>query len=178
MSPRTELAATMAAAADHLLAGLDDARRAAATWPFPADDERTVWFYTPTDHHGLALADMTGDQQRRTHRLLATGLSTPGYVTVATIMGLENVLDHVEGWQADFGRDRGRDPHLYWLAIFGTPDSERSWGWRFGGHHVSVNITIVAGEVVGTTPLFLGADPASAPLLGPHQPVLEAEHRL
>lgn len=27
---------------------------------------------------------------------------------------------------------------------------------------------MVGGEVVGSTPLFLGADPASAPLLGPH----------
>ena len=33
-------------------------------------------------------------------RLVASGLSTAGYVTVATIMGLENVLDHVEGFVA------------------------------------------------------------------------------
>ena len=48
-------------------------------------------------------------------RLVATGLSTPGYVTVATTMGLENVFDHAEGFVTLFDRERGRDPGLYYL---------------------------------------------------------------
>ncbi len=157
----------MAEAAVALVDGLDDRQRAAATWPFPATDERERWFYTPTDHGGLPLAAMTSAQHRLTHRLLATGLSTAGYVTVATIMGLENVLDFTEGWTSHFDRDRGRDPLLYWIAIFGEPGAD-AWGWRLGGHHLSVSHTVVGGEVVASTPLFFGADPASAPLLGPH----------
>jgi hypothetical protein len=39
-----------------------------------------------------------------------------------TIMGLENVLDQVENWQVEWGRERGRDPQLYWLKVFGDPD--------------------------------------------------------
>lgn len=39
---------------------------------------------------------------------------------------------------------------------------------RKGGHHISVNIRIVNGQVTSTTPCFLGSDPASTPLLGPH----------
>ena len=39
-------------------------------------------------------------------RLVATGLSTPGYVTVATTRGLENVLDHTEGFVTRFDRER------------------------------------------------------------------------
>ncbi len=162
------VAERMATAAQELLGALDAEQRAAATWPFPADDERTAWFYTPTDHHGLALADMTGGQQRLTHALVATGLSTAGYVTAAVIMGLENVLDHVEGWRADFGFDRGRDPQRYQVSVFGSPGPDGAWGWRFGGHHVSLNVTVVDGAVAATTPLFFGADPASSPLLGPH----------
>ncbi len=157
----------MAEAAVALVDGLDDRQRAAATWPFPATDERERWFYTPTDHGGLPLAAMTSAQHRLTHRLLATGLSTAGYVTAATIMGLENVLDFTEGWTSSFDRDRGRDPLLYWIAIFGEPGAD-AWGWRLGGHHLSVSHTVVGGEVVASTPLFFGADPASAPLLGPH----------
>ena len=174
---RRAWAERMAEAASRLLDSLDGEQRSAATWSFPAQNERTAWFYTPTDHHGLALADMTGTQQRRTHELVASGLSTPGYVTAAAIIGLENVLDQVEGWRADFGRDRGRDPQLYWVAVFGRPAPGGTWGWRFGGHHVSLNFTIVDGEVVGTTPLFFGADPASMPLLGPHphRPLAGAE---
>jgi len=54
------------------------------------------------------------------------------------------------------------------VRIFGEPSAEESWSWRIGGHHVSLNFTVVDGRVAGSTPLFLGADPASSPLLGPH----------
>ena len=107
-------------------------------------------------------------QQRLAMRLLATGLSRAGYVTAATIMGLENVLDELEGWRASFGHARGRDPARYYLRVFGTPGAD-TWSWRFGGHHVSVHHTLVGGELRAFTPCFLGADPASSPLLGPHR---------
>lgn len=42
-------------------------------------------------------------------RVLATGLSRPGYVTAATVIGLENVLDSLEGWSGGFGRDLARE---------------------------------------------------------------------
>jgi hypothetical protein len=98
-------------------------------------------------------------------RLVATGLSEAGYVTVATVIGLENVLDRLEGWTVDWGRERGRDPGLYWLRVFGDPGDD-AWGWRLGGHHVSLNNAILGGEAVTTTPCFIGADPATSPLLG------------
>ena len=167
MTARRDTAAHMADAASALLDGLDTDQRASATWPFPADEEREAWFYTPTDHGGLALTAMTSAQHRLTHRLLATGLSDAGYVTAATIMSLENILDFTEEWTSSFNRERGRDPLLYWIAIFGDPGSD-AWGWRLGGHHLSISHTILGGEVVASTPLFFGADPASVPLLGPH----------
>ena len=161
-------AGQMAEAAAILIDSLDPAQRAIACRPFPDDDERQLWFYTPTDHGGLPLAAMHSAQHRNVHRLVSTGLSKAGYVTVAAIMGLDNVLDMVEGWKSDFGRERGRDPLLYYVTIFGDPGGDAPWGWRFGGHHVSLHYTIIAGEVVASTPNFLGADPADAPLLGPH----------
>ncbi len=36
-------------------------------------------------------------------------------------MGLENVLDQLEGWSVHWARQRGRDPGLYGLRIFGRP---------------------------------------------------------
>ncbi len=157
----------MAERATELLDALDPDQREVARRPFPDDDERRRWFYTPTDHGGLALTAMGSAQHRLVHRLVASGLSHPGYVTVATIMGLENVLDHAEGWVAGFGRERGRDPLEYRVTVFGEPGAD-GWAWRFGGHHVSLHFTVIDGEVVGATPCFLGADPASSPLLGPH----------
>ncbi|MGY1711875.1 DUF3500 domain-containing protein [Geodermatophilus sp. SYSU D00758] len=169
-APAREVARRMAEAAGAWLDGLDPAQRRVATGAAPADDasdaERRRWFYTPTDHGGLTVHEQRPAQQRAALRLVATGLSTPAYVTVATIVGLENVLDHVEGFTTRFDRERGRDPGLYYLRVFGEPGGRAPWGWRFGGHHVSLNNLVVDGAVVASTPCFLGADPASSPLLG------------
>jgi hypothetical protein len=109
---------------------------------------------------------MRPDQQRAAMRLLSTGLSEAAYTTVSTIMGLENVLDRVEGFGAGFARERGRDPGMYYLRVFGAPGPGGTWAWRFGGHHVSVNHLVVEGAVAASTPCFLGADPAGSALLG------------
>lgn len=165
------VAERMASAARAWLDTLDPAQRALAHWPDPsrdeeADAERLRWYYTPTDHGGLPVGAQRPAQQSLVMQLVAAGTSTPGYVTVAAIMGLENVLDHVEDFTVDWGRERGRDPGLYYLRIFGEPGPTGVWGWRFGGHHVSLNMLVVDGAVRSCTPCFLGADPASSPLLG------------
>jgi Protein of unknown function (DUF3500) len=168
--PAREVARRMAEAAGAWLDTLDPQQRRVATGAVPGDDasdaERRRWFYTPTDHGGLTFHDQRPAQQRAAMRVVASGLSTPAYVTVATIIGLENVLDQVEGFVTRFDRERGRDPDLYYLRVFGRPGGSAPWGWRFGGHHVSLNNLVVDGAVVATTPCFLGADPATSPLLG------------
>ncbi|MGH3284281.1 MAG: DUF3500 domain-containing protein, partial [Streptosporangiaceae bacterium] len=176
------VAERMAAAAADWLGSLDPEQRAVATGSAPspdagADAERRRWFYTPTDHGGLTLAAQRPTQQRLAHRLVASGLSAAGYVTVATIVGLDNVLDRVEGWSVNWGRERGRDPGMYYLRVFGEPGGAAPWGWRFGGHHVSLNNLITGGAVRAVTPCFLGADPAVSPLLGsaPLRPLAGAE---
>ena len=171
MDPREQTAFEMAEAASAWLGSLTGEQRAVAyaaapAYDDPLDAERRRWFYTPTDHGGLTMHDQRPAQQRAAMKLVATGLSLAGYVTVSTTMGLENVLDRVEGFVTRFDRERGRDPGLYYLRVFGEPGGDGPWGWRFGGHHISLNNLVVDGELGTTTPCFLGADPASAPLLG------------
>lgn len=160
----------MTEAATDWLTSLSTDQRAKATYDFPANDERTAWYYTPTEQGGLPLGEMDPIQQRLAHRLVACGLSGPGYATAATIMGLENVLDAIEGWRTMYpGRtmpSRGRDPQLYFVTVFGQPGG-KAWGWRVGGHHLSVSYTIVDGRIASPTPLFFGANPAEARLVGP-----------
>ena len=181
MTTPRQTATKMAEAAQAWLERLDDAQRPTAQWAGPVDDvgeaDRRRWFYTPTDHGGLAMDRQRPAQQRAAMTLVAAGLSLAGYVTVATIMGLENVLDRVEGFAARFDRERGRDPGLYYLRVFGTPGDAGAWGYRFGGHHVSLNNLVVDGELVATTPCFMGADPAVSPLLGGamNRPLARAE---
>lgn len=161
----------MAGAASDFLAALSPDQRQKATFAFPDEDERRRWYYTPTDHGGLSLGEMEPAQQQRAHRLVASGLSMPGYVTASTVMGLENTLDAEEGWRVRFARDRapsarGRDPLMYFVSIFGEPGGVDPWGWRFGGHHISLHYTIIDGHIVVPTPTFFGAHPAEAPFTG------------
>jgi hypothetical protein len=167
-TPAARTAERMAEAARNFLQRLDTDERRVAAWPFPSDEERRRWFYTPTDHGGMPLVAMRPSMQRLALELVASGLSRPGFVTVSTIMGLENTLDELEGWMYDFEHERGRDPARYYLRIFGEPGGAGPWSWRFGGHHVSLHHLIVDGKVRASTPCFFGADPAASPLLGGH----------
>ncbi len=47
---RREVASRMLDAAAAFLGSLDLDQRQLAEWPFPSDDERHRWFYTPADH--------------------------------------------------------------------------------------------------------------------------------
>jgi hypothetical protein len=154
--------------ATDFLEALEPQQLARALWaPFgdpSVEAERIRWFYTPTDHGGVALRELTPAQQSLAMQLLASGLTRSAYNTACTILGLENVLDELEGWSVDWGRERGRDPGLYWVRVFGHPGG-RTWGWRFGGHHISVNLMLREGRIAAVTPSFLGADPAASALL-------------
>lgn len=147
----------MAGAAQTLLASLDSTQRAKATLVFDNDDERTDWHYIPRDRIGLPIKEMDGSQRALAHELVASGLSSRAHDRARKIMGLEKVLAQIEGG----GRRFDRDEELYYFSIFGDPsDEEKVWFWRFEGHHISLNNTIVAGRLVSATPVFLGANPA------------------
>ena len=91
------------------------------------------------------------------HALLKEALSATGYRKVVNIVELELVLRELE----TFGLMR--DPERYHLTIYGTPSSTAAWGWRFEGHHVSLNFTLAGDKVAVDAPSFLGANPANVP---------------
>ncbi len=142
----------MREAAREFLAALPDGGRREAMYGLD-DPVRLDWDYVPRERAGLALHAMDHLQRRLAHDLLRTGLSLHAYGKAVLIVALEEVLDVLEG------RALGRDPGLYHLSVFGDPAAD-AWGWRFEGHHVSVNYT-VRGTEVSPTPVFLGTNPAS-----------------
>jgi hypothetical protein len=156
-------AAAMRRAATDLLSHFDEERRQAGRLPFGDDGARRWIEYRPRSRPGVCLADLDRPGHKAAHRLLATALSTHAYAQAATIMALEEVLDRAEGGS------RGRYSNDYWVAVFGDPDPDGHWAWRFEGHHLSVTMT-VAGDRVSPAPLFLGANPASVRYAG--HPVL------
>ena len=145
------LADRLADASAAFLDGLDDGQRALARLPFDADD-RTAWDYRPGERRGVPLGALRPAQAKAATGLLAVMLPVPAYARAFVIIGLEEVLDRLEGHR------RGRSAGDYWTAVFGDPGAPL-WGVRFEGHHVSVNVTVSDGDVQ-LTPLFLGANPA------------------
>lgn len=140
----------MAAAARGLLDAAGGARKQIAHG-FDSD-EREDWSYVPRSRAGLALGDMTEGQRYATQALLRAGLSPRGHEKVSGILRIEPILGQLEG------NPSFRDPGRYHVAVFGQP-GQGAWGWRFEGHHLSLNFTHAGGRVA-STPAFFGANPA------------------
>lgn len=147
------VAMAMAKAANTFLATLSDEQRAKAAFAFE-DDERLNWHFVPRERKGLSLKEMRGDQRALAHALLNSALSHSGYFKAAAIISLEQLLKEMEQ-----GRGPARDPELYFVSIFGQPDEHGTWAWRFEGHHLALNFTVVEG-VPTMTPSFMGTNPA------------------
>ncbi len=117
--------------------------------------ERTSWSYLPGQRVGISLAQMNDAERRAAHAMLRAALSAQGYEKTQGVLVLEGILREIE----TFGSLR-RDPDLYYLTIFGAPSDTARWGWRFEGHHVSLNFSSATGKIVAATPAFFGANPA------------------
>ena len=140
----------MVDAADAFLQALSTEQRSKAQLDFFDEAERKRRHYVPRERQGLSIRDMDERQRLLAHKLVASGVSGHGYDKIQTIISLEEVLAEIEGT----GRRFPRDPQLYYVSIFGSPGSDAPWGWRFEGHHVSLNYTLIDGVLVGPPPLF------------------------
>jgi hypothetical protein len=152
--PSAATAAKMRTSVEGVLAALPAPMRTQATKPFE-DRDRLDWHYTPRSRNGISFKEMDKPARDATHALLRTTLSAAGYRKVTNIIELEIVLREIEtfGWM--------RDPERYHLTVYGTPDAKQRWGWRFEGHHVSLNFTLAGDKLAVDTPSFLGANPAT-----------------
>lgn len=149
-----EAANEMVAAADQFLRSLPPDLKQQATYKL-TDAERENWNFVPLARQGVPLKQMNAQQRDLALALLRTGLSHTGAAKAEAIISLENVLKELENDQK--GR---RDPTLYYVTLFDPPSKTHSWGWRFEGHHLSFNFTIVDGKHVFFAPTFMGSNPA------------------
>src|SRR5215472_18217785 len=140
--------------ATQFLVSLSPEQKKRVQFPLDNMDERTHWLYTPFPRQGLALREMTTAQQQLAEALLSAGLSSQGLIKAHTIMSLDQILYVMEK-----DGDLERDPMKYYVTIFGEPSAKGAWGYRFEGHHVSLNYTIVNGKIA-STPSFFGSNPA------------------
>jgi hypothetical protein len=150
---RTSESTVMVQAAQHFLDSLSPEQKERAQYKFE-DEERFDWHFIPKTRKGLAIREMMPQQREMATALLAAGLSQTGLIKAENIMSLDQVLLLMEQ-----GAGPWRDPQNYYVTVFGDPKQEGTWGYRFEGHHISQNYTIVNGRVVDA-PSFFGANPA------------------
>ena len=154
----TPAAATDAVAAAQAFLGTLTAEQRAVALLSLDDPVRPNWSNLPAGslrRNGVRIGDLNDAQSAAMHQFLSMALSADGYATIVGIVGAEGALAQTPGaarrqWSAD----------NYWLAFFGEPSADSKWGWQFGGHHLAVNVTVVAGRSY-LSPTFLGIEPAS-----------------
>lgn len=168
-------ARAMTTSATAFLNSLSPEQRQKAVFPFKSD-ERSHWNFIPSEmfpRNGLLIKDMNETQRKRAHDLLRAALSQRGYMTAVEIMDLETTLGDIERRVRQSGQSTVaqqllganaesfvRDPEKYYFSVFGTPSAKETWGWRVEGHHISLNFTVVNGNLVASSPSFFGSNPA------------------
>ena len=131
------------------------------------DNERQALVLRPDrPRRLLAIHQQRPAQQQAAIRLVSTGCPRAAYVAVATIMGLENVLDYNEGFVVGSAANAGRDPGLSYLRSFGRPAARGHLGLAVR-RAPRVAEQSGGGRCVGVDDaMFPGRDPAVFALLG------------
>jgi hypothetical protein len=145
--------AAMVAAAEDLLAALDDEGRTRISFAVDAVEWQTwanpefMQFDT-----GLRLDGQPAEVREKALALVRASLSPEGYELAHAMMLINGFLGEVVDLQTVLNE------FSYNIALYGTPDPRAPWGWQLYGHHCAVNCLVVEGRMV-LSPVFLGAEP-------------------
>jgi len=136
------------------------------------DSLRTRWTNLPVglaERKGIRYGELSDTSKIQFHRLLTTLLSSQGYLKTTSIMKLDDILNVVYGEvykrkliSNDIYEEIKAlkwDFENYFIAFWGKPNKTEPWGFKFEGHHISINLS-VTGKHYSLTPVFLGTDPA------------------
>jgi Protein of unknown function (DUF3500) len=116
---------------------------------------QAVWSNFPVSdvpRPGLTLGSLSAPQRDAALHTMQVLLSAKGYQKVLQIMGSDQAL-------SDGGTAFASGINSYRVGIFGQPSLTSPWMLQYGGHHLSLNITI-AGERGVITPTLTGAQPS------------------
>ncbi|MCB0163182.1 MAG: DUF3500 domain-containing protein [Anaerolineae bacterium] len=144
------------AAANAFLATLSDSERESVLFDWSDTDQKQRWSNLPEggfERDGLMWGNLSETQQNAWLALMQATLSPEGYNRVIAEWTADDTLEN-GGRGLQFGSQ------YYWVALIGTPSETEPWQWQWGGHHVTVNATIV-GPNISLTPSFIGAQPAT-----------------
>ncbi|MEX2514284.1 MAG: DUF3500 domain-containing protein [Cyclobacteriaceae bacterium] len=158
------LAQDLAPLAIDFVNSLDSQLKKQACFPFD-HTERFNWHFVPRERKGPTFHDFNANQKNAALALMKASLGPEGHEKAQAIFDLESVLKVVEKRKPE---DNYRDPLNYHFSIFGQPGSEKEWGWRLEGHHLSLNFSSSRGTIISSTPSFMGSNPGIV-LSGPQK---------
>ena len=141
------------------LASLDADTLDAVQYDFSDNQSRQTWSNYPSSQvprMGVALADLSADQQQAALAILQTALSSEGATQDDDIRAADDYLNSLSGMGAD---DFGSLVD-YYIAVYGDPSTTAPFAVQFGGHHLARNLTY-NGDKVSQTPQFVGSEPTS-----------------
>ena len=156
--------AGIVAAANAFLATLSDDERSAVLFDFSDDEQRARWSNFPEglfERDGLMWGNLSETTQDAWLALMQTTLSEGGYTRVRQAWAADDYLS--EGGGGGQGGGPGGMAYgmeYYWIAIIGDPSESDPWQWQWGGHHITINATVV-GPNLSLNPSFIGVQPAT-----------------
>jgi hypothetical protein len=146
-------------AAKKFMNSLSDVQKNIALRPL-SDDNHTRWSNLPleqVERDGLRLDELNDEQRQNIHQLLRTVLSDQGYLKILFIMQYDQETNNrLTAAKSPIAHRYGQEK--YWTWIFGYPDKTEKWGFKFEGHHISINLTF-SPKGISCTPHFTGINP-------------------
>ena len=104
-----------------------------------------------SDRGGIDFAKLSIDQLTLFHKVLNAFMSDEGYNKVSLITKKsETPLNEM--------REGFWNSRPYYIALFGNPETDGSWGFQLDGHHLALNF-LVHGDEVFIVPSHLGTQP-------------------
>jgi len=143
-------------AAENFIQSLSAIQKSKATFSFE-EMNRFNWHFVPasqSERDGIVMKTLDSNQKTLLLDVLHCFLSDKGFEKTKGIMSLEYVLQQLEP------QNTHRIPENYSIAIYGKPNKDSIWGWKFGGHHIALNFTII-NDKVAFAPFFFGANPGN-----------------
>jgi Protein of unknown function (DUF3500) len=143
------------AAANAFLTTLSDTEKDTVLFDWTDTAQKQRWSNFPPagfTRAGLIWGNLSEPQQNAWLAVMQATLSTEGYNRVMAEWNADDALLAQEGTGGGFGKKN------YYIALIGTPSETDPWQWQWGGHHVTVNATIV-GSNISLTPSFIGVQP-------------------
>ena len=144
------------AAANAFLTTLSTEEQAAVLFDWSDTEQKERWSNLPEgafERDGLMWGNLSETQQNAWLAVMQATLSTEGYNRVLAEWFADDELGG-GGGSLQYGSQ------YYWIAIIGTPSETDAWQWQWGGHHVTVNATVV-GSNLALYPSFIGVQPAT-----------------